>query len=71
MEWLKKCYSRLLSDNHTTDLKADFMSRFAPAEYLRMVRLCRVDSSMLACPNIVGKTHDGRYHYYCPNNQEF
>jgi len=132
MEWLKKCYSRLLIDNHITDLKADFMSRFDPAEYLRMVRLCGVDSSMIyACdhngncyyPTVVGhqhkslngrdifgetvtlmrqhaivpiayytviyhndsakshpawrqhdvngKTHDGRYHYSCPNNQEY
>ena len=32
MSWLEKCYSRMLIDNHITDLNPRFMSRFDPAE---------------------------------------
>jgi hypothetical protein len=72
MEWMKKCYSRLLIDNHITDLKPEFMRRFDPAEYVRMVKTAGVDSAMIyACchngncyyPTKVGHMHanlDGR-----------
>ncbi len=58
MSWMKKAYSRLLIDNHITDLKPEFMSRFEPAEYVRMVKLSGVDSSMVyAC------CHNGNCYY--------
>ncbi len=72
MNWMKNCYSRLLIDNHITDLKPKFMSRFNPAEYVRMVKSAGVDSAMVyACdhngncyyPTQVGHRHsnlDGR-----------
>lgn len=58
MKWMKQCYSRLLIDNHITDLKPEFMSRFEPAEYVRMVKLSGVESSMVyAC------CHNGNCYY--------
>ncbi len=72
MEWMKKCYSRLLIDNHITDLKPEFMRRFDPAEYVRMVKTAGVEAAMVyACchngncyyPTKVGHMHaslDGR-----------
>lgn len=68
MSWLEKCYSRMLIDNHITDLNPRFMSRFAPAEYVRMLKLSGVESSMVyACdhngnsyyPTKVGHMHAG------------
>lgn len=68
MSWLEKCYSRMLIDNHITDLNPRFMSRFDPAEYVRMLKLSGVESSMVyACdhngnsyyPTKVGHMHAG------------
>lgn len=131
MEWIEKCYSRLLIDNHITDILPHFMSKFDPAEYVRMVRLSGAEASMVyACDHngncyyptqaghrhgnlhgrdlfgetvsglktagivpvayytvvyhndsafrfpecrmrdILGKDHDGRYHYCCPNAEK-
>ncbi len=58
MSWIEKCYTRLLIDNHITDLDPEFMSRFDPREYLRMVQLSGVESSMIyACD------HNGNCYY--------
>jgi hypothetical protein len=55
---MQRCYSRLLIDNHITDLAPEFMSRFEPTEYVRMVRLAGVDSAMVyAC------CHNGNCYY--------
>jgi len=66
MKWMKQCYARLLIDNHITDLKPEFMSKFDPEEYVRMVKLAGVDSSMLyACDhngNCYYPTHFGHQH---------
>ncbi len=68
MEWMKTCYSRLLIDNHISDLKPEFMSRFNPTEYVRMVQIAGVESAMVyACdhngncyyPTQVGHMHAG------------
>ncbi len=128
MKWIKKCYSRLLIDNHITDILPRFMAKFDPEEYVRMVRLSGAEASMIyACDHngncyyltkvghmhgnlhghdlfgetvsglkdagivpvayytaiyhndsafrfpecrmrdILGRDHDGRYHYCCPN----
>jgi hypothetical protein len=65
---MKKCYSRLLVDNHITDIEPEFMSKFSPEEYVRMVKLSGVESSMVyACdhngncyyPTAVGHQHRG------------
>ncbi|OQA88672.1 MAG: Alpha-L-fucosidase [Lentisphaerae bacterium ADurb.Bin242] len=131
MKWIKKCYSRLLIDNHITDLLPHFMTKFDPREYVRLVRLSGMEASMVyACDHngncyyptkaghthgnlhgrdifgetvaglkeagivpvayytviyhndsafrlpdcrmrdILGKDHDGRYHYCCPNAEK-
>ena len=50
MSWIETCYSRLLIDNHITDLKPEYMSRFDPQEYVRLVKLSGVESAMVyAC----------------------
>lgn len=55
---LYDCYSRLLIDNHISDLKPGFMSKFDPAEYVRMVKLAGVESAMVyACD------HNGNCYY--------
>ncbi len=58
MLWIEKCYSRLLIDNHITDQLPQYMSRFDPAEYVRLVRKSGVDSAMVyACD------HNGNCYY--------
>lgn len=58
MSWMTECYSRLLIDTHITDDAPEFMTRFAPAEYVRMVKLAGIDSAMVyAC------CHNGNCHY--------
>ena len=39
MAWYEHCYSRLLIDNHITDLRDEYMSRFSPEEYVRLVQI--------------------------------
>lgn len=58
MSWMEKCYSRLLIDNHITDIRPEFMSRFDPENYVEMVKLAGVESSMVyACD------HNGNCYY--------
>lgn len=66
MSWMTSCYSRMLVDNHITDDAPEFMTKFDPAEYARMMRLAGVEASMVyACchngncyyPTKVGHTH--------------
>jgi len=55
---MEKCYSRLLIDNHITDILPEFMSRFEPEQYMEMVKLAGVESSMVyACD------HNGNSYY--------
>lgn len=58
MSWMDSCYSRLLIDNHITDQRPEFMSRFEPENYVEMVRLAGVESAMVyACD------HNGNCYY--------
>ena len=58
MKWFERCYSRLLIDNHITDQRPEYMSRFSPDEYVRLVKLAGVESSMVyACD------HNGNCYY--------
>ena len=68
MAWYEQCYSRLLIDNHITDLREEYMSRFSPSEYVRLVKLSGVEASMVyACdhngncyfPSKTGHVHAG------------
>ena len=55
---MEKCYSRLLIDNHITDLLPEFMSCFDPRNYVEMVKLAGVEASMVyACD------HNGNCYY--------
>ena len=56
--WTKKCYSRLLIDNHITEDDPSFMSRFDPEQYVSMVKSAGVESAMVyAC------CHNGNCYY--------
>ncbi|MDD3155608.1 MAG: beta-galactosidase trimerization domain-containing protein [Victivallaceae bacterium] len=58
MNWMQKCYSRLLIDNHITDQRPEYMSHFSPEEYVAMVALSGVESAMVyACD------HNGNCYY--------
>ncbi len=58
MHWMRNCYARLLIDNHISDLKPEYMARFDPGEYVRMVQTAGVDSAMVyACD------HNGNCYY--------
>ena len=58
MEWIKQCYSRLLIDNHITDISPEFMKKFNPVEYVRMVKTGGFESAMVyACD------HNGNCYY--------
>ena len=46
---MEKCYSRLLIDNHITDILPEFMSRIEPEQYVEMLKLAGVESSMVYC----------------------
>ncbi|MCQ2379320.1 MAG: beta-galactosidase [Victivallaceae bacterium] len=68
MSWLDKCYSRLLVDNHITDCRPEYMSRYSPKEYVRLVKLSGVEMAMVySCdhngncyyPTKVGHMHAG------------
>lgn len=72
MDWMKQCYSRLLIDNHITDLEPSYMRKFDPRNYVDMVKRSGVECSMVyACdhngncyyPTLAGHPHanlDGR-----------
>ncbi|MBQ0105950.1 MAG: beta-galactosidase trimerization domain-containing protein, partial [Armatimonadetes bacterium] len=66
MDWTEKAYSRLLIDNHITDINPRYMSCFDSEEYVRNVKLSGTESAMVyACchngncyfPTKVGHTH--------------
>ena len=55
---LFNCYSRLLIDSHISDQRPEYMSRFSPREYVRMVKLSGVESSM-----VYASDHNGNCYY--------
>jgi hypothetical protein len=68
MRRLKDCFSRLLIDNHISDIRPEYMSRFSPEEYVRKVKTAGAEVSMVyACDHIgncyyptqVGHMHAG------------
>lgn len=63
-----ECYSRLLVDNHISDCREEYMSRFSPEEYVKRVKESGVELSMVyaCCHNgncyystLVGHRHGG------------
>lgn len=68
MKWHEKIYSRMLIDNHITDCDSRYMSCFSSENYVDMIKLAGVKSSMVySCdhngncyyPTAVGHTHAG------------
>lgn len=58
MKNLFDCYSRLLIDNHISDIKDSYMRNFSPEKYVRMVKMSGVESAMVyAC------CHNGNCYY--------
>lgn len=57
-DWIQKCYSRLLIDNHISEDDSSFMTRFDPQEYVRLVKMAGVEAAMVyAC------CHNGNCYY--------
>jgi len=69
------CYSRLLIDNHITDLKPEYMSKFDPAKYVAMVKLAKIESAMVySCDhngNCYYPTRVGHIHNSCRDRDIF
>ena len=57
-DWYKRCYSRLLIDNHISEDDASFMTKFDPANYVAMVKKAGVESSM-----VYAVCHNGNSYY--------
>jgi len=55
---LFNCYSRLLIDSHISDQRPEYMSKFSPEEYVRMVKLSGVECSM-----VYASDHNGNCYY--------
>lgn len=57
-DWYKRCYSRLLIDNHISEDDAAFMTKFDPERYVAMVRKAGVKSCM-----VYAVCHNGNSYY--------
>ncbi|MFZ2654295.1 MAG: alpha-amylase family protein [Victivallales bacterium] len=57
-DWHKRCYSRLLIDNHISEDDPLFMTKFEPARYVEMVKKAGVESSM-----VYAVCHNGNSYY--------
>ncbi|MCQ2353009.1 MAG: beta-galactosidase [Victivallaceae bacterium] len=58
MNWMNQCYSRLLVDNHITDCHAQYMTKYDPKEYVRLVKISGVESAM-----VYSCDHNGNCYY--------
>ena len=58
MKTLFDCYSRILIDNHITDLDPTYMRKFDPEKYVEMILLAGVESSM-----VYASDHNGNCYY--------
>lgn len=57
-DWYKRCYVRLLIDNHISEDDASFMTRFDPENYVAMVRKAGVEAAM-----VYATCHNGNCYY--------
>jgi hypothetical protein len=57
-DWYKRCYSRLLIDNHISEDDPTSMTKFDPAQYVAMVKKAGVESSM-----VYAVCHNGNCYY--------
>lgn len=58
MKTLFDCYSRILIDNHITDLRPEYMAKFDPEHYAAMIRLAGIESAM-----VYASDHNGNCYY--------
>lgn len=56
--WNKRCYARLLIDNHISEDDPSFMTKFDPAQYVAMAKKAGVESSM-----VYAVCHNGNSYY--------
>ena len=56
--WYKRCYARLLIDNHITEHDPSFMTRFDPERYVAMVKRAGIEASM-----VYATCHNGNCYY--------
>lgn len=57
-DWYKRCYSRLLIDNHISEDSPASMTQFDPDQYVAMVKKAGVESSM-----VYAVCHNGNCYY--------
>lgn len=46
-DWYKRCYARLLIDNHIAEDDPSFMTKFDPAQYVAMVKKAGIEAAMV------------------------
>ncbi|OGV71800.1 MAG: hypothetical protein A3K19_08525 [Lentisphaerae bacterium RIFOXYB12_FULL_65_16] len=57
-DWYKRCYARLLIDNHIAEDDPSFMAKFDPAQYVAMVKKAGTEASM-----VYATCHNGNCYY--------
>jgi hypothetical protein len=57
-DWYKRCYARLLIDNHITEDDPSLMSRFDPVQYVAMVKKAGIEAAM-----VYATCHNGNCYY--------
>jgi len=57
-DWYKRCYARLLIDNHITEDDPSFMAKFDPVQYVAMVKKAGIDAAM-----VYATCHNGNCYY--------
>lgn len=57
-DWYKRCYARLLIDNHITEDDPAAMTRFDPVQYVAMVKKAGIEASM-----VYATCHNGNCYY--------
>ena len=57
-DWYKRCYARLLIDNHITEDDPSFMAKFDPVQYVAMAKKAGIDAAM-----VYATCHNGNCYY--------
>jgi len=57
-DWYKRCYARLLIDNHISEDDPSAMTRFDPAQYVAMVKKAGTEAAM-----VYATCHNGNCYY--------
>lgn len=57
-DWYKRCYARLLIDNHISEDDPSAMTKFDPAQYVAMVKKAGIEAAM-----VYATCHNGNCYY--------